>query len=110
MNVLRHAVALGMVLTFGGLEPASAASAQVCDSYARSQAKKHSRQGQVIGGAIVGSAVGLGIIALTGGAAIPAAAVVGGSIGGIVGGGSRKKEADKIYRAAYQDCMAGKVK
>ena len=110
MNVLRHAVALGMVLTFGGLEPASAASAQVCDAYARSQAKKNSRQGQVLGGTIVGTAVGVGIVAVTGGAALPAAAVVGGGIGGIVGGSSRKKEADKIYRAAYQDCMAGKVK
>jgi hypothetical protein len=110
MNVLRHAVALGMIIALGGWEPANAASAQACDAYARSQGKKNSRQGQVIGGSIVGSAVGLGIIAITGGAAVPAAAVVGGGIGGIAGGGSRKKEAEKIYRAAYQDCMAGKVK
>jgi hypothetical protein len=110
MSILRHAAALGIVLALGGVEPANAASAQVCDAYARSQAKKNSRQGQVLGGAIVGSAVGIGIVALTGGAALPAAAVVGGGIGGIAGGGSRKKEADKIYRAAYQDCMAGKVK
>ncbi len=110
MNVLRHAVALGVVVALGGFEPAYAASAQVCDAYARSQSKKNSRKGQVLGGTIVGSAVGVGIVALTGGAALPAAAVVGGGIGGIVGGSSRKKEADKIYRAAYEDCMAGKVK
>jgi hypothetical protein len=110
MNFLRHFVALGMVIALGGMEPAIAASAQVCDAYASSQAKKNSREGQVLGGTIVGSAVGVGIVALTGGAALPAAAVVGGGIGGIVGGSSRKKEADKIYGAAYQDCMAGKVK
>jgi hypothetical protein len=110
MNILRNGIALGVVIALGCFEPASAASAQVCDAYARSQAKKNSRQGQVLGGTIVGTAVGVGIVAVTGGAALPAAAVVGGGIGGIVGGSSRKKEADKIYRAAYQDCMAGKVK
>jgi hypothetical protein len=34
-----------MVVTLGGFEPVNAASAQVCDAYARSQAKNNSRKG-----------------------------------------------------------------
>ena len=109
MKVLRLAVALGMVVTLGGFEPVNAASAQVCDAYARSQAKNNSRKGQVIGGAIVGTAIGVGLVALTGGAALGAAAIVGGGLGGMVGGSKRRKTADRIYNAAYQDCMAGRV-
>ena len=45
---------------------ASASSATVCDAYARNYATQTSRQGQIVGGAFVGSLIGLGIVAATG--------------------------------------------
>src|SRR5689334_25406262 len=89
--------------------PAVAAqSARVCDSYARNYATNGSRQGQVLGRGAVGSALGAGIGAAFGGAAVGAA--VGGGIGLISGGARRSQTADRMYNAAYQDCMAGRVR
>ena len=83
-------------------------SAVMCDHYAHNLAQQRSAQGQMLGGAATGSLVGLGIGALF------AASGVGAAIGataGLVGGGSaRQKRAQQIYAAAYQDCMAGRVR
>lgn len=98
----------GVVLGTVGSNDAQAASARVCDAYARQYAKEASRQGQVIGGGVIGSLIGLGIGAATGGAA--AGAAIGGGVGIIGGGASRRQTADRMYSAAYRDCMAGKVK
>jgi hypothetical protein len=87
---------------------ANAQSATVCDSYARNYAQNASRQGQVIGKGAVGSLIGAGIGVAFGGAAIGAA--IGGGLGLIGGGSSRQKTANRMYNAAYQDCMAGRVR
>lgn len=101
-----------LALMAGLAGPAYAQSSRpssiVCDSFARNYAQNSSRQGQVFKGAGVGSLVGLGIGALAGGAGIGAA--VGATIGGIGGGARRQADADRIYAAAYQDCMAGRVR
>jgi hypothetical protein len=86
----------------------AAQSATVCDAYARNYAKNASRHGQVLGRGAVGSALGAGIRAAFGGAAVGAA--VGGGIGLISGGSRRSQTADRMYNAAYQDCMAGRVR
>ena len=89
--------------------PASAQQSQVaCDAYARNYARDASRQGKVLGGGVVGSLIGLGIGAATGGAAVGAA--IGGGVGIIGGGARRQKDAERIYRAAFNDCMAGRIK
>lgn len=87
---------------------ANAQSATVCDSYARNYSQNASRQGQVLGIGAIGSLVGAGIGAAFGGPAIGAA--IGGGLGLIGGGSQRKKTADRMYNAAYQDCMAGRVR
>ena len=83
-------------------------SATVCDSYARDYANRASRRGQMLGGAAVGSLVGLGIGAIAGGAGVGAA--IGAGVGLIGGGARRRTDADRMYNAAYQDCMAGRVR
>lgn len=81
-------------------------SATACDRYARSYAEDGSRQGQVLGGAAKGSLLGAGIGALAGGAGVGAA--IGATVG-IIGGGSRRRDtANRMYNAAYGDCMAGR--
>lgn len=87
---------------------AKAQSATVCDSYARNYSQNASRQGQVLGIGAIGSLVGAGIGAAFGGPAIGAA--IGGGLGLIGGGSQRKKTANRMYNAAYQDCMAGRVR
>ena len=87
---------------------ANAQSATVCDSYARNYSQIASRQGQVLGIGAIGSLVGAGIGAAFGGPAIGAA--IGGGLGLIGGGSQRKKTANRMYNAAYQDCMAGRVR
>jgi len=96
------------VLTAAGSNLANAQSATVCDSYARNYAQNASRQGQVLGQGALGSLVGAGIGAAFGGAAIGAA--VGGGLGLIGGGSRRQKTANRMYNAAYKDCMAGRVR
>jgi hypothetical protein len=100
---------LSASLLLGFLEPASAApSATACDSYARDYAANASRQGQVLGGAAKGSLLGLGIGAIAGASGVGAA--VGATIGAIGGGARRQGTAQKMYNAAYQDCMAGRTR
>ena len=83
-------------------------SAVACDNYARSYSEQASRQGQVLGGAAKGSLLGLGIGALAGGAGVGAA--IGAGVGLIGGGAKRSDTANRMYSAAYQDCMAGRVR
>jgi hypothetical protein len=99
---------IGLLVGLGSFETAQAASATVCDRFARDYAQRTSRQGQVLGGGVLGSIVGLGIGAAAGGAGLGAA--IGGGVGVIGGGSRRQRDADRIYQAAFQDCMAGRVR
>ena len=67
-----------------------------------------SRQGQVVRRGVFGSLLGLGIGAATGGAG--AGAAIGGGVGAISSGAARQRTADKMYHAAFRDCMAGRVR
>jgi len=101
---------LAVLLATGTIANAQAArpSAIVCDSFARDYAQRASARGQIIGGAAGGSLLGLGIGALAGGAGVGAA--IGAGVGLIGGGARRQADAQRIYSAAYQDCMAGLVR
>jgi len=106
--VHRWTVAIVFLCVVGGAQVASAQpSALGCDSYARNYAQGTSRQGQVLRGGAVGSLVGLGIGSITG--AGGAGAAIGAGIGAIGGGIRRGASADRIYNAAYQDCMSGRI-
>ena len=96
------------VILLGGLYfgPAHAASSRVCDAWARDYARNASRQGQVARRGLFGGLLGAGIAAAAGGAA--AGAAIGGGVGALSGAHARQRTADKIYRAAYRDCMAGR--
>ena len=78
-------------------------SAVACDRYARNYSEQASRQGQVLRGVGVGSLVGLGIGSIAGAAG--AGAAIGGTVGLIAGGARRHQTAEKMYEAAYIDCM-----
>ena len=67
-----------------------------------------SRQGQVVRRGVFGSLLGLGIGAATGGAG--AGAAIGGGVGAISSGAARQRTADKMYHAAFRDCMARRVR
>ena len=100
--------AAGLLSGLASFETAQAASATACDAYARNYSQNSSHQGQVLKGGVVGSLVGLGIGAATGGAGVGAA--IGAGVGAIGGGAKRQKTADQMYNAAYQDCMADRVR
>jgi hypothetical protein len=85
---------------------ALAQSSDACDRYARSYAQNESRQGQVLRGGAIGSLVGLGLGSIGGAAGTGAA--IGAGIGMIGGGVKRAGTADRLYRGAYDDCMAGR--
>ena len=78
-------------------------SAVACDQYARNYSENASRQGQVLRGTGAGALVGLGIGSIAGAAG--AGAAIGGAVGLIGGGARRHQTANKIYEAAYIDCM-----
>ena len=101
--------AFGMLATSAFSSPATAApSARACDAWARNYATHASRQGQVLGRGAVGAGLGAGIGAAFGGPA--AGAAIGGGIGMVSGGARRQQTFDRIYNAAFQDCMAGRVR
>jgi hypothetical protein len=112
MTLDSRGISICVAVLFSGtvvIQPARAQqSATACDAYARNYAQHASRQGKVIGGGVVGSIIGLGIGAATGAAGVGAA--IGGGIGAIGGGARRQQDAERMYRAAYQDCMAGRVR
>ena len=93
-------------VTDQAISQSSQRSATYCDNVARHYAQESSRQGQVFGGAAKGSLLGLGIGAIAGGAGVGAA--IGATVGVIGGGARRHNTADRMYHAAYQDCMAGR--
>jgi hypothetical protein len=109
-NVARRIIcAVGLLAGLASFETAQAASAIVCDAFARDYARQASRQGQMVGRGVAGSLIGLGLGAVTGGVSLATGAAVGGGLGVVGGGAKRKRDADRIYRAAYQDCMAGRI-
>jgi H+/Cl- antiporter ClcA len=87
---------------------AGAPSSRACDAFARDYARNASRQGQVVRRGAFGSLLGLGIGAATGGAG--AGAAIGAGVGVGSGGIARQRTANKIYKAAYRDCMAGRIR
>lgn len=103
-GILAIVVALAVFTIQTGETFAQRPSATACDSYARSYASDGSRQGQVLRGGAVGSLVGLGIGSITGSGGVGAA--IGAGVGIIGGGMRRSSTADRMYNAAYQDCMA----
>jgi hypothetical protein len=104
------AVALSLVLvTTTDAQPSAVKpSAVTCDHYAHNLAQQRGAQGQMLGGAAAGSLVGLGIGALF--AASGVGAAIGATAGLVGGGAKRQQRAQQIYAAAYQDCMAGRVR
>jgi hypothetical protein len=107
------AVIVAFLAVWGGIVDIASAqgsrpSATACDSYARNYASNASRQGQVLRGGAVGSLVGLGLGSITGAAG--AGAAIGAGIGMIGGGIGRSATADRMYNAAYQDCISGRIR
>jgi hypothetical protein len=106
------AVIIGLIAAWTAAELARAQgarpSAMACDSYARNYASNGSRQGQVLRGGAIGSLVGLGLGSITGAAGVGAA--IGASVGVIGGGIGRSATADRMYNAAYDDCMSGRIR
>lgn len=100
--------ALALLLAASGSEPVHAASAKACDTFARNYAHQASRQGQTVRRGLLGGALGAGIGAAAGGAG--AGAAIGGGVGLLSGAHARQRQADKIYHAAFHDCMAGRVR
>jgi H+/Cl- antiporter ClcA len=100
--------ALALLVSAPYDEAAQAASSRACDAYARDYARNASRQGQVVRRGALGGLLGLGIGAAAGGAG--AGAAIGGGVGALSGGRARQRTADKIYWAAYRDCMAGRIR
>ena len=81
-------------------------SAAACTDYAHRYAQQQT-SGMVLGGAVGGSAVGVGIVALFGKPG--AGALIGGGLG-TIGGGSRKSQNYKtIFEDGFIDCMSGRV-
>jgi predicted lipid-binding transport protein (Tim44 family) len=109
MNVRKSIATLGVVFCFAGTEVALAQTATVCDAYAQNYARDASRKGQVFGGTVGGAVIGAGLVAITGGVAA-AGAAIGGGIGALGGGRKRRESAERTYQAAFDDCMAGRVK
>jgi hypothetical protein len=107
-GILVACLSIGLLfpVTNRAVSQSSQRSATYCDSVARNYAQESSRQGQVFGGAARGSLLGAGIGAIAGGAA--AGAAIGATIGVIGGGARRNGTAERMYHAAYQDCMAGR--
>ena len=97
---------VALLLSALGTSPSFAQSSASCDAYARDYAHNASRQGQVLRGGAVGSLVGFGIGSFAGAAGTGAA--IGAGIGMVGGGLRRAGSADRLYRAAYDDCMAAR--
>jgi hypothetical protein len=95
-----------LLVPLAGAVPAIAASSRACDAFARQYARDASRQGQVVRRGLLGGLLGVG--AAAGGAG--AGAAVGGGVGALSGAHARQRKEDKIYRAAYRDCMAGRLR
>ena len=107
-------LALGLACAFCvvllGAGEANAQSATQCDRYARDYAY-HAGSGQVVGGAARGALGGAAIGAIAGGGkGARRGAAWGAGIGAVAGGAHRAHDRDRAYRAAYDDCMSGRVR
>jgi hypothetical protein len=100
--------ALGVLAISAFGNPAAAQSARACSAWAHDYARHASRQGQVLGRGAVGAALGAGVGAAFGGAG--AGAAIGGGLGVVSGGVRRQQSFDRIYNAAFRDCMAGRAR
>jgi hypothetical protein len=81
-------------------------SAMGCDRYAHDYAQRASMQGELFGGAAIGSLAGLGIGSLF--AASGVGAAVGAVVGLIGGAAVQQRREEQIYYAAYYDCMTSR--
>jgi hypothetical protein len=97
-----------LLVPLAGAVPAIAASSRACDAFARDYARSASRQGQVVRRGLFGGLLGAGVGAAAGGAS--AGAAIGGGVGALSGAHARQRKEAKIYRAAYRDCMAGRLR
>jgi uncharacterized membrane protein len=94
------------LLAFCPLTAQAEPSAAACTDYAHSYAQKQTK-GMVLGGAVGGSAVGVGVGALFGKPG--AGALIGGGLG-TIGGGSRKSQSYKAnFEDGFIDCMSGRA-
>ena len=75
-----------------------------CDAYAR---RVEMDSGSVLGGAARGAAGGALFGAIVGGGK---GAGRGAALGGVLGGAHKAGQRSSVYRRAYDDCMAGRVK
>ena len=109
LSGIRAASCVLTVLLMTGIANAQSRtpSAIMCDHFARDYSQSASARGQMLGGAAAGSLLGLGIGSIAGKAGVGAA--VGAGVGLIGGGARRQADAQRLYNAAYQDCMAGHV-
>ena len=97
-------------LTFVASAPrdnAQAASSRACDAFARDHARNASRQGHVVRRGLLGGLLGAGVGSAAGSTRTGAA--VGAGVGVLSGDRKRQRQEMKIYRAAYRDCMAGRI-
>ena len=109
MNLTAASVcALALLMLVPCSEPVHATSAMACDAFARDYARHASRQGQVARRGLFGGLLGAGVGAAAGGAG--AGAAIGGGVGLLSGKHARQRQADKMYHAAFRDCMAGRVR
>ena len=97
--------ALTFLFSALSFQTAHAASSRACDAFARDYARNESRQGHVVRRGLFGGLLGA---AATGGTA--AGVAVGTGVGALSGDRKRQRQAEKIYRAAYRDCMAGRIR
>jgi hypothetical protein len=101
--------AFGLLLIITSIADAQSKkpSAVACDRYAQDYGQRASARGQMLGGAAKGSLLGLGIGAIAGASGVGAA--VGAGVGLIGGGARRHADSQRLYNAAYQDCMSGRI-
>lgn len=87
-----------------------APSATYCDSYARNYAQRNTGGG-IIGGALGGAASGGLLGGIFGGRRRGAGrgAAIGAIFGGVAGGVRQSRDRERMYRAAFDDCMRGNV-
>jgi hypothetical protein len=97
-----------MAVLYPMTRPAHAASSRACDAYARDYARNASRNGQVVKRGLLGGLLGTGVGAVAGSAGTGAA--IGSGVGIFSGAHARHRQEDRIYHAAYRDCMAGRTR
>lgn len=109
-TVLASACGVFALATVGTISAPAPASAQglhaYCDNYALEEA--HSRgRGRVATGSVVGAATGAIIGGIVGGGRAAAIGAASGAAAGALGGqASKRVRRGRVYRMAYNDCIA----